>query len=383
MKITTPKLCHLRITNLWCSYFIIPNQCISQINSMCSAYLWKGSLEGRHVVRIAWDTVTTPKDEGRLGIKNLQVYNHTCALKLLWLILFRTESIWVAWICQNEIKDANIWTMKSKQSHTWIFEQILKQRPIASQWFRSILGNGRCCSFWFNPWIPLGPLISFVGATGPRQTGILITATVLSVWRWGHWILPPVRSRDIESMLIHITSIALSDAGETSVWTVEGVVTTTFNTNQIFHLIRERPLVTWASICWFKCGVPKHQFLAWLFLHNRCPTKDRMIRWGISIDPSCLLCNSGPESRDHLFFECSYSRAAWNILIAGFRLPRSFNRWDETIDGLLTYTSNNRKGTCYYSFGKISFTRYSMRETIESTGTFTLRLTQSVTMCVS
>ncbi|VVB12683.1 unnamed protein product [Arabis nemorensis] len=54
----------------------------------------------------------------------------------------------------------------------------------------------------------LGPLIPYVGSTGPRQTGIPITVTVSSVWRRGHWM---ERSRSIEQMLIHITSIAISD----------------------------------------------------------------------------------------------------------------------------------------------------------------------------
>lgn len=32
------------IANFWCSSFILPNKCITMVNSMCSAYLWKGSL---------------------------------------------------------------------------------------------------------------------------------------------------------------------------------------------------------------------------------------------------------------------------------------------------------------------------------------------------
>lgn len=35
------------IINFWCSAFVLPMECISQIESMCGAYIWKGSLEGR------------------------------------------------------------------------------------------------------------------------------------------------------------------------------------------------------------------------------------------------------------------------------------------------------------------------------------------------
>lgn len=63
------------ITNFWCGAFVIPKRCIKLINSMCSAFLWKGNLEGRHVAKVAWETVTTPKEEGGLGVKNLLVWN--------------------------------------------------------------------------------------------------------------------------------------------------------------------------------------------------------------------------------------------------------------------------------------------------------------------
>lgn len=54
---------------------------------MTGAYLWKCSLEGRHVARFAWETVCSPKEEGGLDVKDLEVWNKTCTIKLLWLIL--------------------------------------------------------------------------------------------------------------------------------------------------------------------------------------------------------------------------------------------------------------------------------------------------------
>lgn len=56
------------ISNFWCTTFTIPKKCIKLINSICGAYLWKGSTEGHHSARVAWDTVTLPKAEGGLGI---------------------------------------------------------------------------------------------------------------------------------------------------------------------------------------------------------------------------------------------------------------------------------------------------------------------------
>lgn len=70
------------ITNFWCGAFILPKKCIELIDSMCSSYLWKGSIEPTHNAKIAWDRVTKPKEEGGLRVKNFLVWNRTCALKL-------------------------------------------------------------------------------------------------------------------------------------------------------------------------------------------------------------------------------------------------------------------------------------------------------------
>lgn len=63
------------ITNFWCSAFVLPKECIRKIDSMCNAFLWKGTLQGNYSAKVFWETVTLPKDEGGLGIKNLNTWN--------------------------------------------------------------------------------------------------------------------------------------------------------------------------------------------------------------------------------------------------------------------------------------------------------------------
>ncbi|CAF1698374.1 unnamed protein product [Brassica napus] len=46
------------------------------------------------------------------------------------------------------------------------------------------------------------------------------------------------------------------------------------------------PAVTWCNIVWNKGGIPRHSFLTWLFVLNRCPTRDRIIGWGLQTSSS-------------------------------------------------------------------------------------------------
>lgn len=99
----------------------------------------------------------------------------------------------------------------------------------------------------------------------------------------------------------------------------------------IYSLIRDhKPVVAWARAVWTSRGIPKHNFFTWLVTLNRCPTKDRMISWGFQTDPTCVLCNSVPESRNHLFFDCNYSYSVWNTLARKARTP-AIRQWSRSI----------------------------------------------------
>ncbi|CAG7862682.1 unnamed protein product, partial [Brassica rapa] len=115
------------ISNFWCSTFSIPKKCIKLINSICGAYLWKGTTEGHHSARVAWETVTLSKEEGGLGIRDLHQWNKACTLKLVWLLFFRSGSIWVAWFTKQILRDckSNFWTIREKQSHSFAIKKLL------------------------------------------------------------------------------------------------------------------------------------------------------------------------------------------------------------------------------------------------------------------
>lgn len=65
---------------------------------------------------------------------------------------------------------------------------------------------------------------------------------------------------------------------------------------------------TWAYATWNRITIPRSRFIIWLACHDRLKTKDKLRDMGVIDDDTCPICGSHPESRDHLFFECEYSR---------------------------------------------------------------------------
>jgi hypothetical protein len=68
----------------------------------------------------------------------------------------------------------------------------------------------------------------------------------------------------------------------------------------------------WKSKC-----TSKHNFFAWLILHDIINTKDMLLRrhWNVTNNHNCVLCHdSSHEDWRHLFFNCMFSTRIWNYL---------------------------------------------------------------------
>ena len=89
-------------------------------------------------------------------------------------------------------------------------------------------------------------------------------------------------------------------------------------------------MVPWKDIVWSSGSIPRHSFLTWLFILDRCPTRDRILSWGLQTDPTCLLCSTEPESRNHLLFNCCFSLSIWTALSRRCSL-QALPDWDQTI----------------------------------------------------
>lgn len=106
------------ITNFWCFSFVLPKACVAKINSMCSVFLWRGNLEAHNSARVSWSVVVKTKVEGGLGVKDLLFWNKAWCLRLIWLMFFRPDLVWVSWFKEVILKGSlsNYWTTKPSQT---------------------------------------------------------------------------------------------------------------------------------------------------------------------------------------------------------------------------------------------------------------------------
>ncbi|XP_035832958.1 uncharacterized protein LOC118481793 [Helianthus annuus] len=100
-------------------------------------------------------------------------------------------------------------------------------------------------------------------------------------------------------------------------WRTRQGVDTVFATSTAWEDIRMiQDDVPWANVVWFPQAIPRHAFLMWLIVNRKLKTQDIMSRWNSMGNANfnlmcCSLCTIGPDSHEHLFFECAYASSVW------------------------------------------------------------------------
>ncbi|XP_026399752.1 uncharacterized protein LOC113295636 [Papaver somniferum] len=226
-----------------------------------------GSDLGKKHNPIGWSTICLPLEEGGLGIKDLAASNIACNLRHIWDLVTNKSSIWTKWVKDNLIKHKNFWEMKTPQDSSWCWRRVIEHRPIVRKLLGSVIGDGTNTLFLQDNWHPKDLVIWKPSTSGQFTT------------------------KD--------TYKAISPHGDP---------------------------IFWHSIVWFKLHIPRHSFIARVALHGRLKTRDKLVRWGISENYNCVLCDNGRESEAHLFHECPFSALIWS----GLLLKMGYNRGPST-----------------------------------------------------
>ncbi|KAF8691212.1 hypothetical protein HU200_040332 [Digitaria exilis] len=92
----------------------------------------------------------------------------------------------------------------------------------------------------------------------------------------------------------------------------------------------------------WKCWAPlKVKFTLWLAIHGRLWTSDRRHRHGLQESPACSFCAQEPETCDHLFHHCCFTRTIWFQVSRITNIPE-FTRPDDSLVGWWLHSRRGR-----------------------------------------
>ncbi|XP_071699385.1 uncharacterized protein [Rutidosis leptorrhynchoides] len=292
----------------WASVFMLPSTVIKDIEKVLKSFLWSqgDSVKGR--AKIAWKTVCSPKDQGGLGIKPIR-------------------SIWDI-------------TVDSKDSWNWV--QLLGMRDKIKDHVFYVVGDGVETSLWYDKWDEKGPLSSIIPRRD-RYNAIIgddISVSTFRQYQGGNW---PADLSVKYPILNHVKIPEMVNKKDEVFWVKNDNRKVVYSTSHVWKDLKpNNPIKTWWHVVWFKQIIPKHAFILWLVIWDRLPTQDRLCKWNYSGSFKRPLCDGGPDSRKHLFFECKYSKKFWKYMKEKLLFKGLSHKIEDIIDEMAKFPSRNQ-----------------------------------------
>ncbi|KAK4383899.1 hypothetical protein Sango_3110000 [Sesamum angolense] len=146
------------------------------------------------------------------------------------------------------------------------------------------------------------------------STGLLDKlSTIIKEGKWNWPLITDIACVEIT----HVVS-PISEGPDKISWKSKDGYFNTSRAYEIFH--PPGPNVFWSSLLLGPFKIPKNCFILWLAIMGRLSTLDKP--WLNHIGGICILCPDGvPETHDHLFFSCSFSRRCITSIRQQIPLP--------------------------------------------------------------
>ena len=239
-------------------------------------------------------------------------WNRAAIFKHIWSLFTQSGSLWVAWVHTHLIND-KCFGLKASDS-TWGWSTSLKLRNDARLFLKYEVSDGKKIFLWHDHWHPDGVLYLKYGHRIIDDAASKTDAQVDSVLIDKQWHWRPARSEELVSFQSKLFSINLREEDK-ALWSASsfGRFSCAATGNKLRTKGNE---VNWWNLIWFSLNIPRHSFIGWLAILNKLPTKERMLKWGFNVDGNCVFCRNAIETRNHIFFDYSFSKKIWRNVMA-------------------------------------------------------------------
>jgi hypothetical protein len=161
---------------------------------------------------VAWNKILVSKQEGGLGIKNIEVWNKASMLNHIWNLFSKAGSLWVAWTEVNWLKGRSFWKIPIPSSCSWSWNKILKLRDLAKDFIQFKVGNGSRVFLWLDHWHPVGYLLDTFGYRIVYDSGFPLQSKLDVIIKNGKWFWPRARSNAIVEVQSRLPDVDIGDA---------------------------------------------------------------------------------------------------------------------------------------------------------------------------
>jgi hypothetical protein len=124
------------------SMYLIPKTNVERMDKMRRKFFWQGAALRKKYHLVRWSKICKKKKKGGLGIKNLRLMNISLPCKWWWL-LETGDGLWQDLVKTKYVKDTPLCLIKSKQSDSPVWKDLLKVRHLYLKDRRFVVHNGK------------------------------------------------------------------------------------------------------------------------------------------------------------------------------------------------------------------------------------------------
>ncbi|XP_057803363.1 uncharacterized protein LOC131018665 [Salvia miltiorrhiza] len=306
-SVISSSLTHSMLVYRW------PQDLLKSLDSSCRNFLWSGDIRKTPGCSVSWDRVCSHKSEGGLGVRSFKTMNKCFLMKMAWKVIegnsFGYDIVKQRYLTPHcslrNIAASSVWLGLRDQIGELVDDSY------------SYIGSGRETLFWMDDW--LGYLL--VDKCGvPFFVRDTLRHTVADYFFDGCWHFTQEFVNAFPQIVCDILLVPIGDS-DTRFWkpSLQGKVTSAL---AFAHHGQKFPQVSWGSWIWEPFIPVRRSLVCWRLLHDRMPTYDRLIRYGLVTPNWCPICRSNEETVDHTFWNCvqalqeldikSFLVIAWN-----------------------------------------------------------------------
>jgi hypothetical protein len=281
--------------------------------------LWRGSdVAGKGKPLVGWENVTTPKDKGGLGLKNMSIMNDALLTKYLHKLYNKEDTLWVQLVWNTHYANGKSPHETRGKGSFWL-KHLMKLSSIYRGIASATIGPGNSVLLWEDVWNghclinELPRLFSFA-----RNKRVPI-ANYLANPEVQQNFYTPLSQQALEELnqLEQMMDQAQQSQLDNDVW---GYI---WGNNQYsssrFYSLSFKYIEAPAPFSWiWKAKIAKKlKIFVWLVFRDRINSRNLLRRKNFSIggNYSCVLCSLELEELTyHLIFQCSFAERCWDLL---------------------------------------------------------------------
>ncbi|XP_042974784.1 uncharacterized protein LOC122306423 [Carya illinoinensis] len=287
------------------SCFLFPKTLCHELEMMMAKFWWGDQSQENKIHWCSWEKLCVSKFQGRMGFRDLHLFNLALLAKQGWRLLRNEDSLLYKVYKAKYFPSSSLFEAKAGANSSYVWKGILEALDCLRKGCRWRVGNGQTIRIFKDPWLPEGVSVSaLIEVDENLKVNSLIDANT------GWWNVHMMRALFNPNLIQQILKLHISVNSEDSLyWSHEK--NGSFSVKSAYRFIQQHhhllygqsssgssEAVFWKSL-WHLKLPKKMKIFAWRACQEKLPTYLNLKKRHVLDDATCVLCNQGMEDAAH------------------------------------------------------------------------------------